>query len=210
MVNKLDLCKAQVAAIKGKRCDLIFVGDSITEGWLTKGKEIWNQRYVPRHALDFGVSGDQTQHVLWRLDNMGVADLKPKVAVIMIGTNNTGNTPQEIADGVKAVIQKVQGMYPGIKVILVSITPNRRANEKMMAVNAIIRGFDDQRTIFYLDLVPLMPPVVTQTPDGKEDTNWKGMSKDHLHPDAEGYQIWADAMEPLLAKLLPPDSDAAH
>ena len=72
----------------------------------------------------------------------------------------------------------------------------------MMQVDSIIKSYADNSTVYYLDLVPLMPPVTTTTPGGKTDTNWKGLGKDHLHPNAIGYQIWADAMEPLLTKLL--------
>ena len=204
-VNKPVLTKrvdADLAAIQGKPCDIIFIGDSITAGWQGAGKATWTKEYVPRHALDFGIGGDKTQNVLWRLENMPVKDLKPKVAVVLIGTNNGMNTPQEIADGVKAVLDKTQATFSGVKIILLSIMPNRRANDKMMAVNAIIKGYADDKSIFYLDLVPVMPPVTTTLPDGKTDTNWKGLGKDHLHPDASGYVIWSDAMEPLLSKLL--------
>ena len=195
-------CVAQATAIKGKPCDLIFIGDSITAGWQGAGKAVWTQFYVPRHVLNFGIGGDKTQNVLWRLENIDVKDLRPKVAVILIGTNNRMNKPQEIADGVKAVLDKTQATFPGVKIILVSIMSNKRANDTMMATDAIIKNYADNSTIYYLDLVPLMPPVTTTGADGKTDTNWKGLGKDHLHPDASGYQIWADAMEPLLSKLL--------
>jgi lysophospholipase L1-like esterase len=195
-------CQARLDAFNDKPCNIIFIGDSITEGWVSAGKAIWDKMYAPRHALDFGISGDQTQNVLWRLSNMEVSSLKPKVAVILIGTNNTANSPHEIADGVHAVIANTQAAFPGVKVILVSIMPNERAHDKMAAANSIIKNFADDSTVYYLDLVPLMPEVQTTAADGTSDTNWKGLSKDHLHPDASGYQIWADAMEPLLSKLL--------
>ena len=195
-------CEAQLSAINGKPCDIIFIGDSITSRWLGAGKAIWDKMYATRHALDFGISGDKTQNVLWRLNNMDIQNLKPRVAVILIGTNNTANNPHEIADGVKAVVANTQADFPGVKIILVSIMPNERANDKMMQVNSIIKSYADNSTIYWLDLVPLMPPVTTTAPDGTTDTNWKGLGTDHLHPDATGYQIWADAMEPLLNKLL--------
>jgi lysophospholipase L1-like esterase len=195
-------CEARLAAFNDKPCDLIFIGDSITARWLLAGKDIWEKYYQPRHALDFGIDGDKTQNVLWRLNNMEIQNLKPKVAVVLIGTNNTANTPHEIADGVQAILANTQADFPGVKIILVSILPNERATDKMTQVNAIIRSYDDGATVYYLDLVPLMPPVTTTHPDGTIDTNWKGLGKDRLHPDASGYQIWADAMEPLLTKLL--------
>jgi lysophospholipase L1-like esterase len=195
-------CQAQLAAFSDKPCDIIFIGDSITEGWLGPGRAVWDKYYAPRHALDFGVGGDKTQNVLWRLNNMDIQNLKPKVAVVMIGTNNLTNNPHEIADGVKAVLANAQEAFPGVKIILVSITPNERAQDKMMQADSLIKSLADNSTVFYLDLVPLMPEVTTTSPDGQTDKNWKGLSHDHLHPDAIGYQIWADAMEPLLTKLL--------
>ncbi len=195
-------CLARLAAIQGKPCDIIFIGDSITDKWAGTGKQIWDKVYAPRNAFNFGVFADTTQNVLWRLENMDIKALRPKVAVILIGTNNTKDTAQEVADGVKAVILSTQAHFPGVKVILVSIMPNQRAQDLMMSANAIIKNFADNQTVFWLDLVPLMPPVVTTTPDGKSDINWKGLGPDHLHPDASGYQLWSDAMEPLLSKLL--------
>jgi lysophospholipase L1-like esterase len=198
----LTKCEKQLAAFNNKSCDIIFIGDSITERWLDAGRDIWEKDYAPRHALDFGIGGDKTQNVLWRLNTMDIQNLKPKVAVVLIGTNNTANNPHEIADGVKAVLANTQEAFPGVKIILVSIMPNARANDKMMEVDSLIKNNADDSTVYYLDLVPLMPPVTTTTATGETDTNWKGLSKDHLHPDASGYQIWADAMEPLLSKLL--------
>ncbi len=200
--SPMDACEARVAAIKGKPCDIIFIGDSITEGWVRAGKELWEKDYASRNALDFGVGGDKTQNVLWRLDHQDIKDLKPKVAVIMIGTNNRMNTPPEIAAGVKAVLDKTEEIFPEAKIILVSIMPNQRAQDTMMATNEIIKKYADDKKVFWLDLVPLMPAVNTTTADGKSDTNWKGLSQDRLHPDAAGYKIWADAMDPLLNKLL--------
>jgi lysophospholipase L1-like esterase len=146
--------------------------------------------------------GDKTQNVLWRLGNMNLKGLKPKVAVILIGTNNFDNTPQEIADGVKAVIGKTQEIFPGVKIILVSIMPNARANDKMMAADAIIKGYADDTSVYYLDLVPVMTPLTKTYADGTTADTWKGLGKDRLHPDFGGYQLWADAMAPLLNKLM--------
>ena len=82
--------------------DVIFLGDSITQGW--EGKDavpVWNKYYGARKAMNAGIGGDRTQHVLWRLDNGNIAGIKPKLAVIMIGTNNAGSdTPEDIAAGI--------------------------------------------------------------------------------------------------------------
>jgi lysophospholipase L1-like esterase len=193
--NLLAFCTSQVALFNDHDADMIFIGDSITQGWAGAGKNVWDIDFAPRNALDFGIGGDQTQHVLWRMDNYPITRFHPKVAVVLIGTNNTQNTPEEIAAGVKAILDKTQAMYPGIKIILNSIMPNRRADSLMMSANTILRQYADGKNIFYLDLVPLMPPV---------GDNWKGLGPDHLHPDASGYQIWAEALLPLVNQFLPP------
>jgi lysophospholipase L1-like esterase len=189
----LPPCAARVAAFKGKSCRIIFIGDSITAGWLTRGKAVWDKYYARRDALDFGTGGHRIQNVLWRLENMDIRDLRPKVAVILIGTNNLSNSPQEIADGVKVLLAKTQQVFPGIKIILVSIMPNQRANQKMMDADELIRVLPDGDTVEYLDLVPFMPAL---------GSNWVGLGPDHLHPDARGYEIWATVMEPILRHQL--------
>jgi lysophospholipase L1-like esterase len=200
--NLLAGCQADLTAFDNKPCDLIFIGDSITAGWRGAGKTLWDQMYAPRHALNFGISGDRTQNVIWRLNNMDVQNLKPKVAVVLIGGNNTANSTHEIADGIKAVLFNAQVAFPGVKIILVSIIPNEREHDKMMQVDSIIKIFADDSSVYFLNLVPLMPAVTTTNADGTIDTTYKGIGPDHIHPDATGYQIWAGAMEPLLAKLL--------
>jgi lysophospholipase L1-like esterase len=185
--------EALVAAMKGKPCDIIFIGDSITQMWTTRGKEVWDKHYAGRNALDFGVGADATQHTLWRLEHMDVAAFRPKVAVLLIGTNNTRDTSEDIAAGVKAVLTKTRATFPGVKVILMSILPNARANEKMMAVNALTKGFADNGSVFYLDLAAKMTPA---------GDSWKGLGPDKLHLTPEGYELWAAELDPLLAKLL--------
>ena len=195
-------CRARVAEANasGKHVELLFVGDSITEAWsgpawggYKHGAAVWDKYYAPRNALNFGVGADRTQHVLYRLDTMDVKALTPKVIVLLIGTNNNIDSADDIAAGVHAVLTQLETMYPAAKIILVSILPNARATQLMTDANALIRPFADDRTVFYLDLVPLFPPI---------GDNWLGMSADKLHPTEAGYQIWADAMEPLLTRLI--------
>jgi lysophospholipase L1-like esterase len=195
-------CRDRVAAAKasGKHIDLLFVGDSITEGWTSagwggekRGLAVWDQVYAPRSALNFGVGADTTQNVLWRLDTLDVRDLSPKVTVLLIGTNNTRDTASDIAAGVRAILTKLQAFYPATKIILVSILPNARANALMAEANTLIRPMADGRSIFYFDLAAKMPAT---------GDNWLGLGPDKLHPTQAGYQIWADAMEPLLTQLL--------
>jgi lysophospholipase L1-like esterase len=200
--NLLTDCQQRLAAVNDKPCDVIFIGDTLTQNWLTTGKSIWDAKYVPMHALNFGVAGDGTQNVLWRLDNMDIQSLKPKVAVLLIGTNNYESSVHQIADGVKAVLSHVQASFPGVKVILISILPNDRATDKTTQVNSLIKNLDDGTSTFYLDLASQMTETTSTGADGSANVNWKGIGKDHLLLDAEGYQIWADAMDPLLKKLM--------
>ena len=194
-------CEDQVAAMKGKPCDIIFIGDSITQnflgrptpGWGSVGGAVWDKYYANRRVLNFGVGADATQHVLWRFDHMDIKEFKPKVAVILIGTNNTRNLPEEIAAGVKAVVEKTAQTFSGVKIILVSILPNARAAEKMAAANKLIQPLGDDRNVFYFDLASKMPPV---------GNSWQGLGPDRLHLLPEGYELWASEMEPLLTKLL--------
>ena len=193
-------CLERLAAAKGKPVDILFVGDSITEGWTAtawgganRGAAVWDKMYAPRNALNFGMGADRTQHVLWRLETMDVQDLKPKVTVLLIGTNNNIDPAEDIAAGVKAVIAKLETMYPATKIILVSILPSARATQLMNDANALLRTFADDKTVFYLDVAAKMPPV---------GDSWVGLGPDKLHPTEEGYQIWADTMEPLLQRLL--------
>ena len=106
--------------------ELLFIGDSITEGWAGRGKEVWDKYYGNRKAMNAGVGGDRTQHVLWRLDNGNVDGIKPKLAVIMIGTNNSNgkdNTAEEIADGIKVIVKEVREKLPETKILLLGIFP---------------------------------------------------------------------------------------
>jgi lysophospholipase L1-like esterase len=194
-------CERRVAAMQGKPCDIIFIGDSITDNftgrptptWGSVGGTVWEKYYANRNALNFGVGADATQNVLWRFDHMNVKEFKPKVAVILIGTNNTKNSPEEIAAGVKAVVEKTEQTFPTAKIILISILPNARATEKMAAANQLIQPLGDDKTVFYFDLAAKMTPV---------GNSWKGLGPDRLHLLPEGYELWASEMDPLLTKLL--------
>ena len=179
----------RIAKLKGP-CDLIFIGDSITQGW---NGNVWTEFYGKRTPLNYGIPGDSTQNVLFRLNYEGLKTLKPKVAVILIGTNNTGDPAAEIAAGVKAVINKTLELFPDCKIILLDILPTARKTETVVAANALIAQLSDEKKIFRLNLGEKMI---------KEGDSWKGLGKDRLHLTEEGYRIWAETMEPLLARLL--------
>ena len=189
------------ARIAEGNVDLIFIGDSITQGW-EGAANVWNKYYGKRNAVNLGIIGDETSHVLWRLDHGNIDRISPKLAVLMIGTNNAGNahhSSEAIASGVQAVVKKVQAKLPQTKILLLAIFPRgtdnndrlRKVNEK---TNAIIAKLANNRTVFYLDIGPSFLSF-----DGTLD---KDIMPDLLHPNAKGYTIWAEAMEPTLAKLM--------
>jgi lysophospholipase L1-like esterase len=181
-----------LALRKGRQADLIFIGDSITEQFRWgAGAPVWNTRFDNR-AFDFGLGADRTQHVLWRLDNFDLSFLKPKVAVVMIGTNNVNNEPEDIANGIKAVVTATQKKFAGVKVVVVSILPNARADQRMAAVNKLVAPMADGKSIWYLNLAARFTP---------EGDNWKGLSGDKLHLTATGYNMWADELDALLATI---------
>ena len=144
-----------------KRVNLIFIGDSITHGWEGGGKEVWKKYYEKRNAVNLGIGGDQTQHVLWRLDHGNIDGISPKLAVLMIGTNNAGSDkPEEIAAGVKAIVEKLRTKLPQTKVLVLAIFPrgadtnDDRCGKSNAKANAIIAKLADDKTVFYLDIGP--------------------------------------------------------
>lgn len=186
--------------VKQGNVDLIFIGDSITQGWEGPGKDVWEQFYGKRNAVNLGISGDRTQHVLWRLDNGNINGISPKLAVIMIGTNNSGdNTPEEIADGITAIVQKLRQKLPNTKVLLLGIFPRgadpsdarRKVNEK---TNEIVKKLADNKTVFYQDLSEAF-----LEDDG---TLSRMIMPDLLHLSKQGYTIWAESIEPNVKKLM--------
>jgi lysophospholipase L1-like esterase len=182
------------------KVDLILIGDSITHGWEGKGKSVWEKFYGKRNAVNLGIGGDRTQHVMWRLDNGNVKGISPKVAVVMIGTNNSGNnSPEEIADGLAAITKQLRAKLPETKVLLLGIFPRgankddgrRKVNEK---ANAIFKKLADGKDVHYLDIGEKF-----LEPDG---TLSRKIMPDLLHLSVEGYTIWAESIEPSLKKLM--------
>ncbi len=181
--------------------DLLFLGDSITAGWASNGKDVWKEKYEPRNAANFGIGGDRTQHVLWRIENGELQNLKPKVVVVMIGTNNTAQgDADKIAQGITKIVKTAQAKT-GAKVLLLGVFPRGKnaekggkQREKITRINEVISKLDDGKTVRYLDLKDKF-----QQPDG---TIAKEIMPDFLHLSPKGYTIWAEAMEPLLAEMM--------
>lgn len=202
------------ATSKKGEAELVFLGDSITQGWEGAGKAAWEKHFASLKAANFGIGGDRTEHVLWRLDNGNYDGLKPKLTVLMIGTNNTGHqgrpqkennnaiyncSAEQTADGVKAILGRLKDKQPQMKVLLLAIFPRgatpadqyRRQND---ATNALISKLADGKQVFFVDI-------------GKEflqadGTLPKEIMPDLLHLNAAGYEKWAAAIEGKVKELL--------
>lgn len=196
-----------VAIAKRGSVDLLFLGDSITDAWggeghgaKANGAKIFEKDFLPLKAANFGISGDRTQHVLWRLQNGELSGIQPKVLMLMIGTNNAGsNTAAEIADGIVAVVKEIHQRSPKTKVLLLGVFPRgekpNAIRDKLKEVNKIVAKLDDGgKTVRYLDIGDKF-----LSDDG---TISKGIMPDALHLSEKGYQIWADAVKGPIAELL--------
>jgi lysophospholipase L1-like esterase len=192
--------------------DLLFIGDSITAGW-TKAPHVWEHYYGKFRPANFGIGGDQTQHVIWRIENGELDGIKPKVVVLMLGTNNTGtHTADEIVAADKKIIHMIRAKIPEAKVLLLAIFPRgprknaegivtdtvaadaKKRMDIITAANAQLAKLDDGKNVRFLDITAKFL-----------DDNGKIPSlimPDQLHPNAAGYQLWAEAMHPLLTQML--------
>jgi len=206
LLKRHEAFLVDLKALNGK-CGVLFVGDSITDGWRGKnGKEVFETNYGSMDPFNIGIGGDKTQHVLWRLDHGEVDGISPKVAVLMIGTNNLGsekralNTDDEIVAGVTKIVKELNEKLPKTKVLLLGIFP--RANKadspfraRIKAINAQLAHLDDNGVhVKYLDFGDKF-----LEPDG---TLSKEIMPDYLHPNAKGYGIWAEEMGPTLKSLM--------
>jgi beta-glucosidase len=195
--------------------DLLFLGDSITDFWRRPapagGKEIWDQYFGKLNAANFGINGDKTQQLLWRIDHGELDGLHPKVVVLLIGTNNCAYTVDEMERGIKKIIDRIHEKLPNSKLLIVGIfprgadpsskTPESKTGSpistlraKIKIVNEYLSTFDDGRQTRFLDfgekfLVKGEKISADLMPDG-------------LHPSAKGYRIFAGCMAPILAEMM--------
>ena len=186
--------------VKQGNVDLLFIGDSITHGWEGAGKEVWDQYYANRNAVNLGIGGDKTEHVLWRLDNGNIDGINPKLAVIMIGTNNCrANTAPEIAEGVGAIVKKLRAKLPEMRILLLAIFPRTDVPEDIQkklkdATAQFAAAVASDPMVEFLDI------NYAFLNDKGELT--KDVMPDLLHPNAKGYALEAEALEPAIGRLL--------
>jgi arylsulfatase A-like enzyme/lysophospholipase L1-like esterase len=193
--------REKTAVAKQSSFDLIFLGDSITQGWEGGGQAAWDKYFSQVPSLNLGFSGDRTEHVLWRLSQGQLGISHPQAVIILIGTNNTGHRmqpPAEVAAGIQGIVAAVQQHSPHTKIVLLGIFPRGETTFDQMrlnntAINQYLSRMDDGQSVFYRDLGALFVQA-----DG---TLRRELMPDWLHLNERGYQIWAEALVPILQEL---------
>jgi len=187
--------------VKQGNVDLVFIGDSITQAWENNGKEVWEKYYHHRKAINLGIGGDRTQHVLWRLANGNLEGISPKAAVLMIGTNNANkddHTAEQIADGITAIVKLLQERRPKTRILILGIFPRGEQpnpeREKNAKASELASKLADGKMVHYMDIgVHFLKP---------DQTLPKEIMPDFVHLTPRGYEIWAIAIEGKLRELL--------
>jgi len=190
--------KDKEAQLKKGPIQVVFIGDSITDGWRGGGRKTWEANYEKYNALNLGIGGDRTEHVLYRIDHGELDGLDPKAVVMMIGTNNIGSPADDVIAGIKADVAAVHAKLPNAKILLLAVFPRGGAaadpvRAKIKGINEAISKLDGSDNVKYLD--------IGESFLEKDGTLPKSIMPDALHPNEKGYEIWADAIRPTLDEL---------
>jgi beta-glucosidase len=180
---------------------VIFDGDSITDFFRSRGKEVWQRYEANYHAIDFGISGDSTENVLYRLEHGQAQGMHPKLIFLMIGHNNVmHNTPEQIFDGVAAIIKKYEEVCPDSLIVLQATFPSKEPGStwrtSIASLDRLLPKLADPGKVIYVDFGDKF-----LSPDG---TLSKEVMPDGTHPAIKGYQIWAAAIQPILDQYCRP------
>lgn len=189
-----------VEIAKGAPIEMLFVGDSITDGWRNAGQPIWDANWAPYKPANFGIGGDTTQGVLWRMQNGELDGYQAKLIVLMLGTNNINRNPvDEIVDGDRLIVEEFKKRQPQAKVLLLGIFPRNpdpanplRATIK--EINGKLARLADNKQVFFMDIGEKF-----LAPDGTLTTE---IMPDGLHPNLRGYKIWAEAISGRVKELM--------
>ena len=194
-----ELHEQYVDRVKQGNIDVVFFGDSITQKW-HDAPDVWQSHYEPLKAVNFGINGNIIPNVLWRVENGELDGISPKVVVLLVGTNNSNRKdPGPVVTGIKHLIDVIHQKCPETKVLLLAIFPRDRPAEPnakriIDQVNPKLALLENGKSIRFLNINRRL-----LTPDGK----LKGeLFSDRLHLNPAGYQVWADAMQPLLDEML--------
>ncbi len=185
-----------------KPIGLLFLGDSITQGWSYRnflGKEVWQVNFDRYDPANFGVGGDRTEHLIWRLTNGEIRGIQPRAVVLLIGTNNTGtHSARQIAAGIRKNIEIIQSQLPGAQILLLGILPRADSAAKMnviRAVNGNISTLDNGHSLRCLD-------VSKAIPNFNLDEFNRLYLRDKLHLNSQGYKKVASLIQPILSEFM--------
>ena len=211
-VTKMWIDKAAKQKAAEGSIDVLFLGDSITQLWMDdvtwpNGQRIWDKYYKPLKAVNFGISADRTDHMLWRIgEGRMIEGLSPKVTVLLIGVNNLlgwqgrqgGDTPENLSLAIGLIMDNMKKQMPDSKILLLGIFPALEPasppREKILKTNELISAQADFKKIFYLDIGDKF-----LLPDGNLN---KDLIRDGVHLSEKGYEIWASSMNPYFLDLL--------
>jgi lysophospholipase L1-like esterase len=184
--------------------ELLLMGDSITDFWRNEtgnfaGKAVLDECFGHWKINNFGIAGDTTQGVLYRLQDGEGEGFSPRAVMLMIGTNNTGrNSGPEIAEGIGAIVMSLQQRFPEANILLLGIFPRGNpgdpARDTIAGINQIISKLDDGSRVHYLDIGQVFLDAEGNIPPT--------VMSDRLHPSAEGYRLWAEAVKEPLTQLM--------
>lgn len=183
-------------------CNVVFLGDSITERWLSAGRASWMRYFAPLGSYDFGINGDATQNLLWRVKHGELSGPAPKEVVIMIGTNNVASASAvAIVNGISSIAQTIRANRPGTKVLLLGILPRGGPDDTFLranitAVNQRLARLDNGSSIRFVD-----PSGYFTDGAGVPRTD---LMPDYLHPNAIGYEVLSQAISKTVRALLNP------
>ena len=196
--------EANLEVARAGDIDILFMGDSITDWWRSErepyaGKPVFDEHFGDMKVANFGIAGDTTQGVLYRLQNGEGQGFSPKAVMLMIGTNNTrANTAGEIAEGVGAVVLELQNDFPDAKILLLAVFPRGAANDPVRAeiaeINSIISRLHDGERVVYMDIGDIFLDAQGNIP--------REIMSDGLHPTTRGYELWAEAVKAPLEEML--------
>ncbi len=194
--------ESKVAQAEKGTAELLMIGDSITHGWEDKGKAVWEEHFADVDTLNLGFGGDRTENVLWRLQHGTLGNTQPKLAVIMIGTNNTGHrldTPEDIRDGVGAILDELKAQVPDTKVLLLAIfprseTPDDALRQNNEATNQLLQTLAEQRGIMFDNFNSAFLQ--------EDGILTREIMPDLLHPEHDGYEIWASKLTPYIGEYV--------
>ncbi len=185
------------ALVDPARVQIVLLGDSITFTW---DAAVLARHFGRWRLLNLGVPGDATQGLLWRLDRQWGPLLKPRLAVLLIGTNNAGaNPPADTALGIAEVIRLVRARSPGTKLLLLALLPRGEAlaDPQRLAngqVNRLVAACADGRDVVFLDA-----GTALTGPDGRLVPEF---FTDGLHPSPAGFAALAAAIAPTVARMM--------